>query len=90
MQIDAIGAAAQFRPGPARGSGGSEDSKSIDDALRQQKEANQSKEASRTADDEALVSAAQVKEDSESRGTEKPDRGTDPGSGIGDRLDLSI
>ena len=90
MQIDTIGAAAQFRPGPARGSGDSDDSKSIDDALRQQKEANQSKEASRTEDDEAHLQAAQVKEDSETGGTEKPAPESDPGPGIGARLDLSV
>ncbi len=90
MQIDSIGAAAQFRPGPARGSGDSDDSRSVDDALRQQKEVNQSKEASRTEDDQAARLAAQVEEDSETGGTERPESGSDPGPGIGDRLDLSI
>ncbi len=90
MQIDSIGAAAQYRPGPARGSGESDDSRSIDDALRQQKEVNQSEEASRTEDDAPAQSAAQVKEDSETAGTERPETGSDPGPGLGERLDLSI
>ncbi|MCZ6861473.1 MAG: hypothetical protein O7I42_14565 [Alphaproteobacteria bacterium] len=87
MPIDAIGAAAQFRPAPARGSG---DPQSIDDALRQHKEANQSNEASRTEDGEPPLQAAQVKEDSETGDSEKSGPGSNPGSGIGLRLDLSI
>ncbi len=87
MQIDAVGAATQFRPAPARGSDNSE---SIDDALRQHKDANQSNEASRTEDGEPPLQAAQVKEDSEAGNGEQPGPGSDPGSGIGLRLDLSI
>ncbi len=90
MQIDSIGAAAQFRPGPARGSGDSGDTRSVDDALRQQKEVNQSEEASRTEDDRATRLAAQVEEDSETGGTERSEPGSDPGPGVGQRLDLSI
>ncbi len=90
MQIDSIGAAAQFRPGPARGSGDSDDSKSIDDALRQQKEVNQSDEASRTEDDQAARLASQVEEDSETGGTGRSEPSSDPGPGVGERVDLSI
>ena len=90
MQIDAISAAVLYRPSPARGSGESSDSRSIDDALRQQKEVNQSEEASRTEDDEPPQEAAQVKEDSETGDTERPESGADPGPGVGRRLDLSI
>ena len=90
MQIDAIGAAALYRPSPARGSDESSDSRTIDDALRQQKEVNQSEEASRTEDDEPPQEAAQVKEDSETGDTERPESSSDPGPGVGRHLDLSI
>ncbi len=90
MQIDSIGAAVQFRPGPARGSDDSDDSRSVDEALRQQKEVNQSKEASRNEADQSAQRSSQIQEDSETGSTERSESGSDPGPGLGDRLDLSI
>ncbi len=90
MQIDTIGSAAYQRPGTVTGHGDSTATKSVDAVLREIKDVNQSSEADRIEKEEESRRSAPLTEDRETSADDKLSRGSDPGSGIGQSLDLSV
>ena len=90
MQIDAIGAAANQRPGTVTGHGDSTAAKSVGAVLREDKDVNRSIEADRIEKEAESRRSAPLTEDRETSADDKLSRGSDRGEGIGQSLDLTV